>query len=111
MPDNNTSIGDGNKLIRKFMQPDCYEMPKAKSYNKSWDLLIPVVQKIESIGITVIISYNSCVAHLNTGRPADINDRIARFTTKEQKLQGVWEVCIEVIKWYNQQPSNTLTNG
>lgn len=103
-----------NKLIAEFMgyiyQPcsedfavDFYKDPKGKlknnlanvdgglDFHKHWELLMPVVEKIENLGHTVDIWNNvSVIPHL----PKQIG---------ESKIEAVYKAVVQFITWYNQQ--------
>lgn len=111
----NEDILNGNKLIAEFMgfinttpnDPDfnIYENEKGNmqetmsmKYHSSWDSLMPVVDKIESLGYVVTIKGITCMV-------SDIlqDDTIIQWVlgNKERKNELVWTVCVEFIKWHN----------
>ncbi len=74
-------------------------------YHSSWDWLMPVVEKIESLplindaGICVLIEHSYCRIYLdNWGEYTTV----AENATKKNKLSAVYLSVIEFIKWYNQ---------
>jgi hypothetical protein len=86
-------------------------------YHKSWDFLMPVVEKIESLGVSTDIHYY-CASKNQTLRmtvnPTEDNtvlflgysfqyDR-SKYHTK--KIDAVYESVIEFIKWYNKNKKN-----
>jgi len=112
---------ENNKLIAEFMGgisvPNDYinfpvtnginAMPISKlKYHSSWDWLIPVVEKIESIGRTaVVIGFDTC--EIKDENYADLSknlpDRFDSFNEEgKTKLEATYKAVIEFIKWYNE---------
>ena len=123
-------IDENNKLIADFMGIDTFhhevfgwysneeehQSEEGKStplaYNWSWDWLMPVVEKIESINETDT-SYGNLVDITTTyvritrkkentiyGEPTIVIDR---KTVAVSKIDAVYKAVIEFIKWYNEQ--------
>ena len=129
-------IIEGNRFIAEFLgykvfnkryplnhgigAPEAFEgyksmiVQKAK-YHTSWDWLMPVVEKIESIRhpeygwFQVSVQGNSCSiqsehlwkvlqGHPNKTYKAYTSDPDAIFPTK---IESTWYVVVEFIKWYN----------
>ncbi len=96
----NNSIREGHyKVLREF------------DYHKNWSSLIPVVDKIESIGseltryFDVVISYNGCQIHYTKQRLSELELKrkaIIEFY-RNKKIDAVYITCLEFIKWYNEQ--------
>lgn len=64
-------------------------------FNSSWDWLIPVVEKIESLGFRIEIVKHIC--------RLKINDNInIVFSENMTKIESVYFTVIEFIKWYNE---------
>lgn len=102
---------ENNKLIAEFMgfaviQGDIYNIPtdrgvgyvpKFMKYHKSWDWLIPVVEKMYNV-LQVV---------------EDPNDDW-RFDLHEQlldiNLEGLHELLVRFIKWYNENHKNNDTS-
>jgi len=64
-------------------------------YHKSWDWLMPVVERIEGLGYDVFIGTNSCYL----SKP---NQQVVVHTNKfENKLQTVYEAIVSFVEWYN----------
>ena len=105
---------ENNKIIAEFMGYEildeyCDPYPKNLEVNSlpmlefmfnSWDELMEVVEKIESLGYwTEILSgvHHEC--------------RIGRFNNSDEfilkdsgdKKEAVYNACLEFIKWYNEQ--------
>ena len=75
---------------------------KDSKYNKDWNWLMEVVEKIESIKIEtykvrVDIYFNCCQIN-----PTHWEQLISIYGTKETKIEAVYNACIEFIKWYNE---------
>jgi len=70
-------------------------------YNESWDWLMPVVEKIESLGYYFMI--NKWTSAYTNG--AD-GDRISITTVEgKTKILNTWKAVVEFIKWHNQNNS------
>ena len=72
-------------------------------FDKSYDWLMPVVERIESLGYdSRIIGNNS-----DSGFLCDFvdieNNEISCKVSYESKLEAVYKTVIEFIKWYNDQ--------
>ena len=82
-----------NKLIAEFMGLE-YTGSRLKDFDTSWDWLIPVVQKIESLGYVFIIQ----------GGKAEYGEMISetRCFIAEDKLSSTYKAVVEFIKQYNQ---------
>lgn len=70
-------------------------------YNSSWDWLMPVVIKIESLGFDVKIKGIAC----SINRLCE-DETIIQFVLgdRARKIELVWSVVLDFIKWYNEQP-------
>lgn len=79
--------------IRKENYPTLtrYHATTTLLYHLSWDWLMPVVERIESLGYSTRI--------LDTGMGVEGDLIIERFG--KTKLEGTYLTIIEVIKWYN----------
>lgn len=117
---------EGNKLIAEFMgfsrtvtlREGIYKVPEGQdllykaqhlhidkmTYHSSWDLLMPVVEKIESDASQ---ETGHCEIHI-----IENHCRIYRFSpTKEfiktfnssSKILAVWEALVQYVQWYNKQ--------
>ena len=77
-----------------------YGLPSRElRYHSSWDWLMPVVEKIESLGYTVDIA-NSDYQIRKTG---DTEAFIFHYGPDRPKIKAVYEAVVEFIKWYNKQ--------
>lgn len=120
-------IIEGNKLIAEFMEyehctdPDhasnkCYSVPYAKGYHRlnqmqhhsSWDWLMPVVEKINTISIQnygemgVYIKPFTCYIGSDETDPVIITT----FGNYPKLIEMVWSAVVTFIRWYNQNQSN-----
>lgn len=73
------------------------------NYHKDWSLLMPVVEKIESIKneegnpkYTVIIEGNECIVRRNDNR------RTICRCGKDSKLEAVYRAITQFLTWLNQ---------
>lgn len=132
---------EGNKLIAEFMgltpvqifgrysvskhhctcndttaEKALFGFAEIAKYHESWDWLMPVVEKIESLNITddegvdysfdVTISYGDCtIQDEDTTRKAL---HIYQHGIDGNKIQGVWLAVVEFIKWYNGNTGKVL---
>lgn len=101
-------ILEGNLLIAEFMKVD-FSLPYMwrpgafieftvdhLTYHKSWDWLMPVVEKIESLYYEVYIDGCSC----------EISTSGYEWVThceclEKTKIKATYKACIEFIKQYN----------
>lgn len=71
------------------------------AYHTSWDWLIPVVEKIESLNWSTELRYTAGVGHnmyfISAG--AELN----RTKSSTDKIEAVYNAVIFFINWYNQQ--------
>jgi len=118
----NQTILEGNKLIAEFMggkyykdvtfkiQSDeiwlpihgivkCATIESGKGriiqYHTSWDWLMPVVEKIEKLGVKLEIVGHICRITYNSSYSYVISENIP-------KIEAVYNAIIEFIKWYNE---------
>lgn len=106
-----SEIIEGNELIAEFMggiyKSNLFPIGNTQiwlpfhnmteinnlKYHNSWDWLMPVVEKIESLGYSTRI--------LDNGMGIEGDLIIERFGVT--KIKGTWLTIIEFIKWYNTQ--------
>ena len=85
--------------VTENMKP--YKLADKLKYNSSWDWLMPVVEKIHSMGIQVEISIKRCMIHgLYDGKIIDQN-----WSKATPLIEIVYKACVEFIKGYNNQQS------
>ena len=102
----------GNKLIASFMDIDDsipHDHQGMYLYHSSWDWLMPVVEKIESLGY--IIKYLSTPTLSNRWYIYNMEvkksyyDSVVKvesnYQNNESKLNTYYKGCIEFIKYYN----------
>ena len=69
-------------------------------YHSDWNWLMQVVEKIETHGFTFDIKKNwSCI----TRKGEKI---IIRWEEDNNKIEAVYNACVEFIKWYNENKSH-----
>lgn len=114
-----------NKLIAEFMGKlgDEYASKNINSrmfYHSSWNSLMPVVEKIESLvddyhgrfGVHII--GNTCTIQATNFRPDErIPDRPYYFNshTTDTKIYSTYLAVSEFVKWRNKSMSVYLTDG
>lgn len=86
-----------NKLIAEFMNIPKFKKARSNKllYNTSWDWLMPVVQKIESLGYVFTIQ----------GGKAEYGEMISepQCFIAEDKLSSTYKAVVEFIKEYNDE--------
>jgi hypothetical protein len=119
------SIIAGNKLIMDFLgwkhhSGDVYWFPNLypsqehytgettfnvdeARFHSSWHWLMPVIEKIESLGFTVTLQYYQCQIFDNSKKYPD--SRIIDADFKDTKLENAWDGVIGFIRWYNSEQS------
>lgn len=85
-----------------FIHTPNAEIDEDLKYHSDWNWLMEVVEKIESLGYDVFI--NTCVCRI-TDVGQDVLEDIETFNY-ENKIQAVYNACVEFIKWYNEQKIN-----
>jgi len=123
---NNKEILEGNKLIAEFMTKEhanlCWKLipkntmhlPNYFKYHSSWDWLMPVVNKIESIvdlyhgHFGVYINSNNCTIQSIKFRSDEMTDPPYYFSDhySESKIESTYNAILNFIKWYNKQNKN-----
>jgi len=119
-------IKDGNKLIAEFMGAEILEMAgmvycvfsKTKQpwvtdlkYHESWDWLMPVVEKIETVeGFDM----NEIQYHTESGHSMTIymdSDDYAqqRRVYAKSKIEAAYKAIVEFIEWHNEQQTPSVT--
>ncbi len=106
---------EGNSIIDTFMELSKVDKWNGKGeYHKSWHLLMPVVEKIESIHDShhgyfgVHISSNSCsIQGTNLHRDIQDSNYGSVYISDpnailETKIESTWYNVVEFIKWYNE---------
>ena len=93
-------IVDNNKLIAEFTGRDkAYdERDRIYHYHESWDWLMPVIKKIESMGFYVSIMKSNITCCKDGG----ISPVFEEYDYKD-KLETTWLAVTAFIKWYNKQ--------
>lgn len=77
---------------------------KEIQYHTSWDWLMPVVEKIESLGYDTDICGNNCM--ISEGTPQGDGGKYFRAmidVDKYPKIVSVYEAVVEFIHWHNSQ--------
>lgn len=118
-------ITENNKLIAEFIglssEGNCYVSenimfdPILNEYNEgyigkermlfhnSWDWLMPVVEKIESLDFVVTTKLNSCFIK---EFEHEINNKAiwrGKHHSKTSKIEATYKAVIDFINWYNKQ--------
>ena len=97
-----------NKLIAEFMGLDIITdgislfdttFKSLKKYNEDWNELMPVIYKIESLGLNIPITiyWHSTIIG---------NQSVALgYYNKGDRLENTYKAVVEFIKWYNENKS------
>lgn len=70
-------------------------------YHSSWDWLIPVVEKIESLGEYSIMLQGK-YAHILDKTPNQVKILVSVEIDKTDWLKCAYNLCVEFIEWYNE---------
>lgn len=95
-------ITESNNLICVFMadDPEAYLEGELR-YHESWNQLMPVVEKIESLGYMVTMQAHQCqVFTMNGNWPEEM---IIDADFRKNRLDNTYEGVVSFIQWYNQQ--------
>ena len=95
-----------NGLIAVFMGSQIIH-----KYDKSWDLLMPVIKKIEDLGFDTEISRGNAISNYGCqsctiGKDFSCGDddrEEVLFNLQEDKLKVVYDAVVEFIEWYNKE--------
>lgn len=87
----------GNKLIADFMSGQLVKTHH-NQYHTSWNELMSVVEKIESLNFSVYIKTRGTTIQ-------DEDEKLVSFSFKNEKLkiEHCYKAVIEFIKWYNNE--------
>ena len=70
-------------------------------YDKSWDWIMSMVDKVEELGFSVTIKNDSCLIERTFNRQAKQGQSFSALS--ESKILAVVETITKFIKWFNQQ--------
>ena len=94
---------ENNKLIAEFMGKEIYQKYHESNYHCSWDWLMPVIEKIESLSDTkgdfyrfTITMYDASIKGTDIEILGD-----AYYEGREQKIVSTYQAVLEFIKYYN----------
>jgi hypothetical protein len=76
--------------------------PEQLVFHKSWDRLMPVIEKIEKLGVTTQICYAAGSKTYCTWILGLYNDYDST-NVFPSKIESVYSAVVEFIKWYNKQ--------
>ncbi len=83
-----------NKLLAEFLGVQHQKM--AMNFNSNWNLLMEVVEKIESLGFFFEIKSN----WVRITKKREII--VIRWEQDKNKIEATYNACVEFIQWYNQ---------
>lgn len=87
---------------------DTIESGKGKilEYHKSWDWLIPVIEKIEKQGCIIQVSFSGITnCKITVGNFKEPIITVAN-TESQDSMKAIYTAVIEYIKWYNNEKTN-----
>jgi len=94
-------ISQGNSLISKFMERS-YQL----EYHESWNLLIPVIEKLTREKFRATIYFNPGSSATTIYDPLDHTNEFQNFGTNEKAIHLAWKSVVEFIK--SQQLENEI---
>jgi hypothetical protein len=105
---NTPGTEQSNKLIAEFMGYDSrrkfftpWNEDTAPKYHTSWDWLMPVVEKIESMGYT----FKICRRRVEIDKDGEHEPFPLILAKEETKQASAYSAVIQFITWYNNQKS------
>lgn len=117
MSENKQSVEEGNKLIMFFdgaeivkidilrnlsdsikYKGSYYPIKRSPQFHKDWNLLMPVVEKIESICDQFYFTYYKNNIRLR----CSIGGKEFDFKHHTKGIEAAWLAVIQTIQWYNQ---------
>lgn len=101
LKDNNYQIDNDNLKWMVISANTWINEPNEQHFDfcSSWDWLMGVVEKIESLKFSVLIGKNTCVIEQTFGK-ISLNLGVSKSTTK---IEATYNACVEFIKWNNKQ--------
>jgi len=86
-----------------FKEPGVWILGESQvKYHSSWGWIMPVVEKIESLGYDSRIMGNNSDGGFLCDFVDIENNEVACKTSYTSKIQAVWLAVIDFIHWYNQ---------
>ena len=95
MPENFREVYRFESAPSDFFSSTLFKLQDCK-FHSSWDWLMPVVEKIESLGHGVTIYRKGC--HINNEASFSVNG-----FKHSSKIEQTYKAVVEFINWYNQQ--------
>ena len=71
---------------------------KSTKYHSDWNWLMEVVDKIESLCSNTGFEISSSFVHIRVNNNLTISSGVC-----SDRMEAVYNACVEFIKWYNQQ--------
>lgn len=85
---------ENNKIIAQFLEISHQKI--AMNFHSNWNILMDVVEKIESLGFFFEIKRN----WVRITKKREII--VIRWEQDKNKIEATYNACVEFIKWYNQ---------
>jgi len=89
-----------NRWYNIFLGQNGYYWSDQLKFHSSWEWLMSVVEKIESLEWNVNINKNCCI-YDNQHKITACGKSITRLG--DTKIESVWLAVVEFIKWYNKE--------
>lgn len=105
-------VEESNRLIANFMgiriidedviRPDlnCFRLSEV-GYHKSWDWLMPVINKIERMCNYNNVRYNVLLSEHSLLINPHVTPEVMICEYAEDKLDAAWKTVVKFITWYN----------
>ena len=84
-------------ISSRFENSNCFDENQL-NFHKSWDWLMPVVEKIESLGYNIHIRDCDCVIYNWTDKSTD---KLLNIESGKGKRDSTYKAVVEFIKYYN----------
>ena len=91
---------ENNKLIAEFMEVTKVFKPKDLAYHNSYAWLMPVVEKIESLGYPTVIK---CIGIGQRLTVVLDGGELFEGEICTTKIEATYKAVVEFINWYNKQ--------
>ena len=104
-------LADGINTSYYYRKDDVVHLPEIMKYNCSWDWLMEVVEKIESLpdeennGAFFFEIYQDSVIIFSNG---DYINELIEVMGQGSRINSVYQAVIEFIQWYNQETKSLL---
>lgn len=95
-------VNDGISIKVIYSIPNNYPH-RTLPFHRSWDWLMPVVEKIQSVGYNISISTNGFVKIVKVGGVGKTDTNVIPIRYFGNLKENVYNSVVEFIKWYNEK--------